>query len=184
MNRTPALVRSGMMTARLGIVLLLLAACTTKQPRATADVPDVPHEAGVAPARTEQVASVEGGAAPADAGPSLPSAEPAGVAWTDAENIDGLVKDCAYAPAGVTRPKGTDRDFWGDGTPLSCEYGMYGQSCSADPCFDEQKRQCSPKCQKTCESCGASCVTSCAAGARTDGGAVGASWMVPAASSS
>ncbi len=151
-----------MTKASLGLALVLLSACTTKQPRATADLPDVVHEAGVTPAQTgaSEHASTEDAASP-DAAPAPVSAEAPAIAWTDSENVEGLAKDCAFAPAGVTRPKGTDKDFWGEGTPLSCEYGMYGQSCSADPCFDEQKSQCSPKCQKTCESCGTTCVASC-----------------------
>lgn len=101
-------------------------------------------------------ASPDAGAA---AGASAP--EEAEVGWTDLGVVDALAKDCSYAPRGVVRPKGVDRDFWGDGTALSCEWGLYGQSCVVDPCLDEQKDVCNPKCQKTCEGCAATCVSGC-----------------------
>ncbi len=110
-----------------------------------------------APTASVARAPADGGA---EAGPPARASEE-DVAWTDPHVVEELAKDCAFTPRGVVRPKGVDRDYWGEVSPLSCEWGLYGQSCVVDPCVDEQKDVCAPKCQKACEGCAGACVSGC-----------------------
>lgn len=144
------------------IGLLAVVSCTTKPPapegpKALTSEHDRPDAAAFA--ATPDAAA--GDAAPEAASPKVTEHEPSDPAWTDPVHVKGLLADCAYMPQGVLRPKGVDPDHWGEGSTLSCEYGLYGQSCAVDLCYERMKEECSPKCQKTCETCGQGCVGSC-----------------------
>lgn len=142
--------------------VVVAVACTGSPPAGgTRALPSAPLPSALATTSTSTPSP--GTSASVDAGTDAAIAEapePPGPAWTDPEHVAALTKDCAYAPAGLTRPKNVDRDFF-EGSPLACSYGLYGQSCSVDPCYDEQKDVCGAKCEKTCDGCGQGCTTAC-----------------------
>jgi hypothetical protein len=127
---------------------------TVAEPARVAEVPVVdaapPLDAGATVART----SVDAGAN--DAAPP----EEHVLAWTDPKPLEELTKSCAAQVPGIVRPKGVDKDYW-EASPLSCAYGLYGQSCVVDPCFNEQKDVCHDACEKTCDGCAKGCTTAC-----------------------
>lgn len=158
----------------LGAIVALAIACTTGAKPTSSPEPapagsaSAPPSASAAASAVAPAPSASAGVARAkpDAGAEAgapPTSDEGDVAWTDPRIVDELAKDCAFTPRGVVRPKGVERDYWGDGTPLSCEWGLYGQSCVVDPCVDEQKDVCNPRCQKTCEGCASTCVAGCQA---------------------
>lgn len=141
--------------------LLAVVSCTTKPP--TPEGPKaLPNEHGRPDAAAlATVSDSARDAAPEASDASTSASGPTAPAWTDPVHVKGLLADCAYSPEGVLRPKEIDPDHWEDGTALSCEAGLYGQSCAVDICYARMKEECSPKCQKTCETCGQGCVGSC-----------------------
>lgn len=83
--------------------------------------------------------------------------------WSDARIVAELAKDCAFNPDEL---KGARREEWlgppqmGSSSPLSCS-AAFEQSCTYDPCFEEQQTQCHPRCGSTCRQCGKGCATKC-----------------------
>jgi hypothetical protein len=141
--------------------LLAIVACTRKPPSPEGPKSlSIEHGSADASALATPDAAVEDAALEA-ASPKASTNEPTDRAWTDPVHVKGLLADCAYSPPGVLRPKEVDPDHWDEGTALSCEAGLYGQSCAIDICYAKMKEECAPKCQKTCETCGQGCVGSC-----------------------
>jgi hypothetical protein len=140
----------------------LVVACTRSAPPTVAE-----------PARVAEVPVVDAAPLPsADAGAPAPRTpadagakdasppEEHVLAWTDPAPLAELTKSCAAQAPGIVRPKGVDKDYW-EASPLSCAYGLYGQSCVVDPCFNEQKDVCHDKCERTCDGCAQGCTASC-----------------------
>jgi hypothetical protein len=105
--------------------------------------PPVAYDAGSAPAALVMV----------DAAPKAPVAGPGMAAWTDPDVVAELTKSCRFEP-----PKPDDTY---EASPLSCEAGMFGQSCAYDPCFNDNQDKCKPKCKRACDSCAAKCTDAC-----------------------
>jgi hypothetical protein len=74
-------------------------------------------------------------------------------AWTDPDVVVELATSCRFAP-----PKATTV---GEISPLSCEAGMFDQSCVYDPCFNDNQDKCKPKCKSACDACATHCTSAC-----------------------
>lgn len=146
------------------VVASIVVACGTSSAPTAPPSPSPSPSSSASPPVPSSAPSTASMSAPVDAGADATrvDAEPPSPAWTDAVHVDGLARDCAYAPKDIARPKNVERDFW-EGSPLACGYGLYGQSCAVDPCYDEQKDVCGVKCERTCDGCATGCQSACKA---------------------
>jgi hypothetical protein len=140
------------MRAALATALALLVACSRSAEPKTGGA-EIPHPGPAASAAPEPHvdASVASPATPAIASAPTPPPE---TSWTDGAVVAELAKDCAYQPP--------DHDEMNP-SELSCKSGLFGQSCVADPCFDEDQQDCKPSCEKACNGCAGQCITACKA---------------------
>ena len=139
-----------------GVVVTIVTGCTAPS-RPKADPVDSSPAVPLPPPPPLASAEVEAGAE--DVEPP-PTGEPPPTAWTDAEHVAALVRDCGYVPKDSVRPQGVKRsDF--EGSPLSCAYGLYPQVCAEDPCVFEQQDVCAVSCERTCDGCARTCQGSC-----------------------
>lgn len=139
--------------AFFAVCMLLPVACTRTReaPKVRADTPVAVAVADAAPPTAPSVApaaAVRQDAAPASV-PTLLDAK----AWTDDVAISALAKDCRAE----VKP---EHDY--ESHPLSCQL-EFEQSCIPDVCFDEDQRDCKPKCKKGCDDCSGACATKCEA---------------------
>jgi hypothetical protein len=131
--------------AVLGVVGLS-AACT-RTPETPAARPATPPAS--ASAASQPVAPTPSTSAAATPDPPAP-AVPVRSAWTDADSVAALAKDCHWAPA--TPAGGYD--------PLQCTV-VPDQSCVPNACFETNENECRPACKKTCDGCSGKCVKGC-----------------------
>lgn len=83
--------------------------------------------------------------------------------WSDPRVIAELAKNCAFDPDAIPyeqRKQWTGELYPGKRSPLSCALS-FDQSCVYDPCYDEETRECRPRCAKSCHDCGTACAATC-----------------------
>jgi hypothetical protein len=134
---------------------VLAATACSRSAEPTTRVAEPPRAPPPTTASVESTSSAPAPPPPASASSSTPPPPSApDPSWTDESVLAELTRDCAYQPP--------DHDA-ANPSELSCKSGLFGQSCVADPCFDEDQKDCKPGCEKACNGCARECTKTCQA---------------------